>query len=162
MTTTKTETIRDPNAPNIPVPTGSNTTPVNETEKEKQAQAQAILEGAKNKNPNWWDRNKDWLLPLIVALIAGAGGYTLFKILSPETASSVNTVLNNVDLDKNKNIGQSAENQTTENQSAANQTATNQQQQATANQTLSAVAQQTPTTPTDTQKTATANNNNGR
>lgn len=154
MTTTTETNIRDPKAPSIPVP--ANPTSVGETEKKKeqQAQAQAVLQDAKNKDPDWWNRNKDWLLPLIIILIAGAGGYALFKILSPESFSSVNTVLNNVDLDKNKKIGQPAENQTETNQQ--------QQQQGTKNSTLSAAAQKTGTTATtSTPNAATANANNG-
>ena len=154
MTTTTETNIRDPKAPSIPVP--ANPTSVGETEKKKeqQAQAQAVLQDAKNKDPDWWNRNKDWLLPLIIILIAGAGGYALFKILSPESFSSVNTVLNNVDLDKNKKIGQPAE----------NQTETNQQQQGTKNSTLSVAAQKTDATATtSTPNAATANaNNSGR
>lgn len=154
MTTTTETNIRDPKAPSIPVP--ANPTSVSETEKKKeqQAQAQAVLQDAKNKDPDWWNRNKDWLLPLIIILIAGAGGYALFKILSPESFSSVNTVLNNVDLDKNKKIGQPAENQTETNQQ--------QQQQGTKNSTLSAAAQQPgATATTSTPNAATAKANNG-
>ena len=66
----------------------------------KKEQQEAEAKKKKESEGNWWDQNKDWLIPILAALIGGALGYTLSKLIGDQNAAAVNTLVSNIDLDK--------------------------------------------------------------
>ena len=115
--------------PKQPAPNQQNNTPYvpqgkpvdtqGKTEEErKREQQEAEAKKKKNQEGDWWDRNKDWLIPLIAALLGGALGVVLTKLIGANNTAAVNTVVSNIDIDKKTNT-QQQENGTTQTLSTA-------------------------------------------
>lgn len=93
----------DPNQQNNTpyVPQGKPVDTQGKTEEErKREQQEAEAKKKKNQEGDWWDRNKDWLIPLIAALLGGALGVVLTKLIGANNTSAVNAVVSNIDVDK--------------------------------------------------------------
>lgn len=86
------------------VPKGTALDAQGKTEEERKREQQEAEAQKKKKNEgSWWERNQDWLIPLIAALLGGAIGLVLAKLLGAQNTAAVNSVVSNIDLDKNKN-----------------------------------------------------------
>ena len=104
------------------VPKGTALDAQGKTEEERKREQQEAEAKKKKKNEgNWWERNQDWLIPLIAALVGGAIGLVLAKLLGAQNTAAVNSVVSNIDLDKKD---QPAQNDTTQALAAAGTQAT--------------------------------------
>ena len=90
---------QNPSKPYVPQGKPVNADGKTDEDLEKERQAAAAQKN-NNKKETWWDRNKDWILLLIAALVGGALGYTIAKLLGDSNASAVNTLASNIDLNK--------------------------------------------------------------
>lgn len=100
-------------------------------EVEREAQ-EAAAKKRQKESSSWWERNKDWLWYLIAALIGGALGCVICKLLGDRNSSAVNTLVSNIDINKK-----------------TDQPANTSNQQEGANPTLAGAGQQTATTPSN-------------
>lgn len=110
------------------------------TDEEVERERQEAAEKKRQKeSDSWWERNKDWLWPLIAALIGGALGYTVCKLLGDRNSSAVNTLVSNIDISEKTDKPANTSNQ----QGGANPTLAGSGQQTPSNQSTTQ-----PTTPT--------------
>lgn len=120
----QTEGANPQNAPQKPTITG---TPVDENGKtSEEAKVNELETAKKNKdkeNKTWWDRNKDWMWPLIIAIVGGALTAILVKMIGAKDTSALQTVYNNIDF--NKNTSNDSNNDTTKDSTTSNTSSSN-------------------------------------
>ncbi|MBQ8251432.1 MAG: hypothetical protein IJY92_05930 [Alphaproteobacteria bacterium] len=112
-----------------------------EVERERQ---EAAAKKRQKESGSWWERNKDWLWPLIAALIGGALGYTVCKLLGDRNSSAVNTLVSNIDMSEKTDKPANTSNQ----QGGANPTLAGAGQQTPSNQNSAQPATPAVATPT--------------
>ena len=110
------------------------------TESTKKDAEKANIKEKEGSFGEWWDKNKNWLIPLLALLVGGAAGYAISNLLSAQDSNSVNQVLSNINLNKKEDENEDKNKQNTPTSN------TSPQEQKAGNGTLSTTGQQVPTT----------------